>query len=209
MARGVPRAEAERLLIEAFLDDAVDALGDEAVAEALKGTISTWVNARNRAGSEGDMNAPRTCLRPTMSRRSAAISRSCRGRSTASRWSISTMRASAQKPKAVIDAMTRAYTEEYANVHRGLHFLSNAATDAYEVARETVRTLPERGAHRRDHLHQERHRGDEPRRGVLRPGDRRGRRDRALDHGAPLQHRAVELPPRAEGRRHQMGADRR
>ena len=47
--------------------------------------------------------------------------------------------ASAQKPQAVIDAITRAYTEEYANVHRGLHFLSNAATEAYEGARETVR----------------------------------------------------------------------
>jgi cysteine desulfurase / selenocysteine lyase len=47
--------------------------------------------------------------------------------------------ASAQKPKAVIDAITRAYTEEYANVHRGLHYLSNTATEAYEAARESVR----------------------------------------------------------------------
>jgi cysteine desulfurase/selenocysteine lyase len=47
--------------------------------------------------------------------------------------------ASAQKPQAMIDAVTHAYTHEYANVHRGLHFLSNAATDAYEKSRETVR----------------------------------------------------------------------
>jgi cysteine desulfurase/selenocysteine lyase len=47
--------------------------------------------------------------------------------------------ASAQKPQAVIDAVTKAYTHEYANVHRGLHFLSNAATEAFEQARETVR----------------------------------------------------------------------
>jgi cysteine desulfurase / selenocysteine lyase len=47
--------------------------------------------------------------------------------------------ASAQKPKAVIDAMTKSMTEEYANVHRGLHFLSNAATQAFEDARESVR----------------------------------------------------------------------
>jgi cysteine desulfurase/selenocysteine lyase len=46
--------------------------------------------------------------------------------------------ASAQKPQAVLDALARAYGEEYANVHRGLHFLSNAATDAYERARKTV-----------------------------------------------------------------------
>jgi Fe-S cluster assembly protein SufD len=47
MARGIPRGEAERLLIEAFLDDAVDAIDNEAIAEALKKTISQWLNARN------------------------------------------------------------------------------------------------------------------------------------------------------------------
>jgi cysteine desulfurase/selenocysteine lyase len=47
--------------------------------------------------------------------------------------------ASAQKPNAVLDAIDHAYRNEYANVHRGLHFLSNAATDAYEKAREIVR----------------------------------------------------------------------
>jgi cysteine desulfurase/selenocysteine lyase len=47
--------------------------------------------------------------------------------------------ASAQKPRQVLDRIMRAYTDEYANVHRGLHFLSNAATDAYEASRETVR----------------------------------------------------------------------
>ncbi|MGF6156727.1 cysteine desulfurase/selenocysteine lyase [Ensifer sp. KUDG1] len=47
--------------------------------------------------------------------------------------------ASAQKPQVVIDAISHAYSNEYANVHRGLHFLSNAATEAYEAAREKVR----------------------------------------------------------------------
>ena len=47
--------------------------------------------------------------------------------------------ASAQKPQSVIDAISHAYSAEYANVHRGLHFLSNLATDNYEVAREKVR----------------------------------------------------------------------
>ena len=46
--------------------------------------------------------------------------------------------ASAQKPQVVIDAVTRAYAEEYANVHRGLHFLSNLATDKYEAVRGTI-----------------------------------------------------------------------
>jgi cysteine desulfurase/selenocysteine lyase len=47
--------------------------------------------------------------------------------------------ASAQKPLAVIEAMTRLMSESYANVHRGLHTLANETTDAYEAARESVR----------------------------------------------------------------------
>ena len=46
--------------------------------------------------------------------------------------------ASAQKPKVVIDAITQAYSHEYANVHRGLHYLSNLATDKYEAVRGKV-----------------------------------------------------------------------
>jgi len=47
--------------------------------------------------------------------------------------------ASAQKPCAVLDRLDHAYRAEYANVHRGLHYLANAATEAYEGAREKVR----------------------------------------------------------------------
>ncbi len=47
--------------------------------------------------------------------------------------------ASAQKPRAVIERLTRFYEHEYANVHRGLHYLANAATEGYEGARETLR----------------------------------------------------------------------
>ena len=43
--------------------------------------------------------------------------------------------ASAQKPQVVIDAITQAYAYEYANVHRGLHYLSNLTTDKYEAVR--------------------------------------------------------------------------
>lgn len=46
--------------------------------------------------------------------------------------------ASAQKPRVVIDAMTEAYSMEYANVHRGLHYLSNLATEKYEAVRGTI-----------------------------------------------------------------------
>ena len=46
--------------------------------------------------------------------------------------------ASAQKPKAVIDAVNTSYSRDYANVHRGLHFLSNLATEQYEAVRGKV-----------------------------------------------------------------------
>ncbi len=54
--------------------------------------------------------------------------------------------ASAQKPQAVIDAISHAYSHEYANVHRGLHYLSNTATEAYEAAREKVRRFLNAGS---------------------------------------------------------------
>jgi cysteine desulfurase / selenocysteine lyase len=49
--------------------------------------------------------------------------------------------ASAQKPQAVIDALVRSYSHEYANVHRGVHYLSQVATDRMEEAREKVRAF--------------------------------------------------------------------
>ena len=49
--------------------------------------------------------------------------------------------ASAQKPKCVIEAVRKSYEEEYANVHRGLHYLSNTATQRFEDARESVRAF--------------------------------------------------------------------
>src|SRR5258706_9763011 len=47
--------------------------------------------------------------------------------------------ATTQKPRQVIDRIVRYYTEENANVHRGVHYLSEAATDSYEKARTTVK----------------------------------------------------------------------
>jgi cysteine desulfurase/selenocysteine lyase len=49
--------------------------------------------------------------------------------------------ASAQKPRAVIDAMVQAMETQYANVHRGLHWMSERTTEAYEAARDAVATL--------------------------------------------------------------------
>ncbi len=54
--------------------------------------------------------------------------------------------ASAQKPQVVIDAVTRAYAQEYSNVHRGLHYLSNLATEKYEAVRGTIARFLNAGA---------------------------------------------------------------
>ena len=56
--------------------------------------------------------------------------------------------ASSQKPRQVIDAMTAYYTHDHANVHRGIHILSERATDAYEGAREKVRAFINARSHR-------------------------------------------------------------
>lgn len=58
--------------------------------------------------------------------------------------------ASAQKPRSVIDAMTRFLEEDYANVHRGVHFLSQRATDLYEATRDKVTAFLNAG--HRDHI---------------------------------------------------------
>jgi cysteine desulfurase/selenocysteine lyase len=49
--------------------------------------------------------------------------------------------ASAQKPRAVIDAISNVYETQYANVHRGVHYMSQKATDEMEASRESVRTF--------------------------------------------------------------------
>ena len=54
--------------------------------------------------------------------------------------------ASAQKPVSVIETMDHLYRFEYANVHRGLHYLSNTATSKYEDAREVTRRFLNAGS---------------------------------------------------------------
>ena len=49
--------------------------------------------------------------------------------------------ATTQKPKCVIDALNEVYTGYNANIHRGVHFLSDMASEAYEDAREKVRSF--------------------------------------------------------------------
>ena len=70
--------------------------------------------------------------------------------------------ASAQKPKAVIDAIANRMATSYANVHRGLHTLANETTEAYEARALHRGALSQRRIGVGDRLHQGRHRGDQP-----------------------------------------------
>ena len=65
----------------------------------------------------------------------------CNRWSTESRWSYLDNGATSQKPQAVIDEIVRYYTTENANVHRGVHTLSQNATEDYENARAKLRGL--------------------------------------------------------------------
>ena len=53
-------------------------------------------------------------------------------------WTYLDSAATSQKPQAVIDAITRAYSQDYATVHRGVYARSASMTEAYEKARERV-----------------------------------------------------------------------
>ena len=77
--------------------------------------------------------------------------------------------ATSQKPQVVIDAIRRYYERDNANIHRGVHFLSEHATEEYEGARRTVQAFPQRRRCERDHLCSRRHGSHQPRGADLRP----------------------------------------
>ena len=134
-ARGIPHAEAEALLIQAFVGEAIEGIEHAGLREALIEAVAAWLKARadamHPAVSNGsyDVEAIRKDF--------PILSMQVYGKPLVYLDNA----ASAQKPKAVLDRLTQAYTSEYANVHRGLHYLANAATEGYEGAREKVRAF--------------------------------------------------------------------
>jgi selenocysteine lyase/cysteine desulfurase len=110
--------------------------------------------------------------------------------------------ASAQKPRAVIDAMTHMYEHEYANVHRGLHYLSNVATDHYEGVRGKIARFLNAKSEDDIILNS----------GVLwlgRAAFAGGRRDRVKHFGTPCEYRALALSARTAGGCAEVGGLRR
>jgi len=61
--------------------------------------------------------------------------------------------ATTQKPRLVVDALVDEYYSVNANVHRGVHYLSQQATELHEASRETVRQLSMPAARMRSSLH--------------------------------------------------------
>ena len=118
--------------------------------------------------------------------------------------------ASAQKPRAVLDAIDDCYQRYYANVHRGVHWLSQQSTEAFEEARETVAALPQRARRLRDRVRARHHRGRQPGGVELGPPQRRARRRGPhLRARAPLQPGAVAGAVRRARRAPGGSADRR
>ena len=100
--------------------------------------------------------------------------------------------ATTQKPQPVIDALAHFYAAENANIHRGVHALSERATDAYDAARATAQRFVNAREAARDRLRPRHDRGDQPGRPELRAtAAAAGRRDHRLADGAPRQHRSL------------------
>ena len=131
--RGIPQKQAEALLIQSFLGEAIEGIEHAGLREMLMEAVAARPGARHDA------------MHPAVSNGTYDVDRIrsdfpiLASRSMASRWSISTTPPRRRSRSDVLDRSYKSYTTEYANVHRGLHFLANAATEAYEGARDKVR----------------------------------------------------------------------
>ena len=137
-SRGIPEAEARAILVRAFLAEALDAVTHD------DGARGSGRRGRRLVGEASRMNValdPSCRLPRSTSTRIRAdfpiLTQTIRGKPLVFLDSA----ASAQKPRAVIDAMRNAMETQYANVHRGLHWMSERTTDAYEAARDAVAAL--------------------------------------------------------------------
>ena len=156
-ARGIAEIDARSILIHAFAGQVVEGIKVEAVRERVmqvmedKLQLAHQVGRRRRATGTGNARRQHGTAERTMSTVTAVP------HSTSRRFARSfpalnqrvhgkplvylDNAATTQKPQAVIDAIRRYYECDNANVHRGVHTLSERATEAYEGAREKVRAF--------------------------------------------------------------------
>ncbi len=204
MARGIPEVEAEALLVQAFVGEAVEGIEHAGLRDALMEDVVAWLRAR------GEL------MHPAVTNGTYDVSRIRQD------FPILAMQVYG-KPLVYLDNAASAQKPQGgARPHpAGLHVRIRQRASRAALSRQRRDRglrgraregagVPQCAAAGRDHLHPQRHRGDQPRRLYVRPRAHQGRRrDRALDHGAPFQHRAVAFPARAPGRGDQMGAGRR
>ena len=127
------------MLLEAFGAEAIDRVADAELAEILLSMTRVWLARRAGAASHDDPSESPRRAAPYDVEAIRADFPILAERPYGKPLVYLDNAASAQKPRAVIERMTHVYEHEYANVHRGLHYLANAATEAYEAARESVR----------------------------------------------------------------------
>ena len=218
-ARGIPKDDAEAMLLEAFGREAIDRVEDEMLAEALCALVARLACIQGsdrpptRRRDDGDARVNdfvRTPLEPYDVAKIREDFPILTERPYGKPLVYLDNAASAQKPKAVIDRLVHAYEHEYANVHRGLHYLANAATEAYEAARESVRRFL--NAASTEEIIFTRSATEAINLAAASYGLKNiGAGDEIVleRDGASLQHRALALPPRAQGRHPALGRSRR
>ena len=141
-SRGVPLAEARAILVRAFLIEAIDGVGDTVVRGLLGGRDRGMVGAAGPGRAVMNMMVNPGFDVARVRADFPILAQHIRGKPLTFLDSA----ASAMKPRAVIDAMVGAMETQYANVHRGLHWMSERTTDAYESTRDAVARLINAGS---------------------------------------------------------------
>ena len=131
-ARGLSEKEAQALLIQAFVGEAIESIVNDDLREIAIAAAQRWLEATGMSKHPAVANGSYDVAR--VREDFPALAMKVYGKPLVYLDNA----ASAQKPTAVLDRMTEAYKSEYANVHRGLHYLANAATEAYEGGRAKV-----------------------------------------------------------------------
>ena len=171
LSRGLDRDAAQRLLKWAFLADVVAKIDVPALRRQIERSLPE-AHARMPRALRGvtvsGANPARAATRPAydverVRRDFPILDTTVNGHPLVYLDSA----ASSQRPLAVLRAVEDYETHSHANVHRGVHALSQAATDAFEGARERVRRFINAALDARDHLRPRHHRGHQPRRAVL------------------------------------------
>ena len=202
-ARGLSEKEAQALLIQAFVGEAIESIVNDDLRELAISCRAALAGGARMTPHPAVMNGAYDVAR--VREDFPALAMQVYGKPLVYLDNA----ASAQKPTAVLDRMTEAYKSEYANVHRGLHYLANAATEAYEGGRAKVAQFLNAG--RTEEIIFTRNATEAINLVASswgEPNIKAGDEIRDLHHGASLQHRALAFPARAPWRRDQMGAGR-